>query len=217
MNPMSTPEWLKELLEILKVAWHPAATVVMLLTVWATYRKARLMWQRRHFMTRINFTINYIENGTLKFRTLREDDLGTILLNNEHGKKVVLRAAHRSTLDRPFLELPRRDAWTVLNAILNELSEQFAVGHLARSMGAPVKSQWYVFGLTCEKHREVRMNKLRVMIIEKSLLENIDRYEDLRFERESHHIRLQTLKRMREIQLDPTRSHNLMEIELPVC
>ncbi len=211
------PPWFFETVDVIKLFWQPAATVITLVTVLATYLRARQMWRRRDFMRRINFTLNYIEGTTLKFRTLREDELADILLHNDHAQSVVLRAARRTTLERPFLDFTKDDAWMVLNAVLNELSEQFAFGHLARSMGAGAKSEWYVFGLTCERHRDVRMNKLRVMIIARPLLETIDRHENLAFERPSHHVRLQTLRRMKELYHDPNRSHVLAQVELPAC
>jgi len=212
---MALPEIAHRVIEVVQLIWQPVATVVMLWALWATYRKTRLMWQRRTFLTRINFSLNYVEGRTLKIRTLREDDLGEILLGNQHGKKVVLKAARRTTLPRPFLELPKDDAWTVLNAVLNELSEQFAQGLLVRSVKGAAAPVWFVFGLTCEKHPAVRMNKLRVMVIERSLLEKIDRLEGLVFEQRTHHVRLDTLREMRAVQLDPARRHNLMEVELP--
>jgi len=203
-------------IEFLENNWEPLATVVTLIVVLATYWKSRAMWKARDFMTRVNFSLNYVEGNTLKIRTLRESDIRHVLLGNQHGRKLVLRCARRTSRAKPFLQLPKRDAWIVLNSILNEISEQFAEGFLAASMGAPVQSATYVFGITCERDSNVRMNKIRVMIIEKSLLEKIDTLGELRFEQKHHHVRQATLKRMREIYGSTERGRSLLELELPI-
>jgi hypothetical protein len=167
-------------------------------------------------MTRVNFSLNYVEANKLKIRTLRETDVDRILLGNRHGKRVVLRAARRTTADQPFLRLPKTDSWIVLNSVLNELSEEFAGGFLAASMGIPTKAATFVFAITCEKHRDVRMNKIRVMVVEKSLLLEIDKFAEVQFERDSHHVRHQTLKMMRELYLSPEDRHAVLEMEIVV-
>ncbi|MFH1266853.1 MAG: hypothetical protein ABIK89_14080 [Planctomycetota bacterium] len=200
--------------EFLGDYWEQVVTLGTLCIVLVTYWRARAVWKSRHFMTRVNFTLNYVETGRLKIRTLGETDLGQILLGNEHGKRLVLRAARKTTATEPFLRLPEKDSWIVLNSILNELSGRFAEGFLAASMGVPTRTASYVFGVTCEKHRDVRMNKIRVMIVARSLLEKIDQAEDLQFESKSHHVRHDTLKTMRKLYLDPNQRHRFMEIEL---
>jgi trehalose/maltose hydrolase-like predicted phosphorylase len=194
--------------------WEQAVTLVTLSIVLATYWRARSVWKSRDFMTRVNFSLNYVEGGRLKIRTLAEMDINQILLGNDHGKRVVLHSASRTTVEKPILRLPEKDAWLVLNSILNELSERFAEGYVAESMGIPTRSARYLFTVTCEKHPDVRMNKIRVMIVEKSLLMKIDELEGLDVERKSHHVRYETLKTMQKLYLDEAYQHAFMEIEL---
>ncbi len=211
MNVEAVFEWIQKNAELIGVAIVPL--VGGLITFW----RMRVAWTNRQFLSRVNFSINYVEDNFLKIRTLRESDLDRIIVNNRHGKRVVLRALKRTTLTKPFLEFPERDRWVILNAILNELSEQFARGFVAVSMGVPVATATYVFGLSCERDPRVQMNKIRVMVIEKGLLEGIEEMgEQLQFERESHAVRLDTLKRMKEIYLDEQRSKNLLEVELGI-
>ncbi len=205
-----------DLLEYVRDNWEPLALAVTLIVALIAYLKTRATWKSRNFMSRVNLSLNYVEDNKLKIRTLREDDIGRILLGNKHGKRLLLRAARKTTVGEPFLSLPQRDAWVVLNAILNELSEQFADGFLARSMGAPTRSATYVFGVTCEKDSDVRINKIRVMIIKRSLLERIDDLEEVEFESPLHHIRLKTLRLMKRIFLDKDRGHLLRSMELVV-
>ena len=208
--------WTEVLIEFLRDYWEQVATLATLCIVLLTYWKARSVWKARDFMTRVNFSLNYVDANKLKIRTLRETEIDRILLGNRHGRRVVLRAARGTTTEQPFLRLPRTDSWLVLNSVLNELSEEFAEGFLAASMGVPTKAARFVFAITCEKHRDVRMNKIRVMIIEKSLLLEIGKFSDIEFERDSHHVRYQTLKTMRELYLAPDNEHAVMEMEIRV-
>lgn len=194
--------------------WELLAPTATVLVVVIAYVKARSSWLSRCFLTRVNFSLNCVDGSVLKIRTLREDDICQILLGNSHGRRKVLKAARKTTVGEPFLHLSEDDAWVVLNAILNEISEQFSIGFLAMSAGVPVKSTTYVFGITCEKNSDVRTNKIRVMIIEKSLLEEIDEFTEFEFEFPSHSVRLETLKIMKEIHNDPKRGHLLKTVEL---
>ncbi len=190
-------------------------TVATLVLVAKTYLATRSAWARREFISRVNFSLNYVEGNTLRIRTVRESDINQILLNNEHGKQIVLQTAKQTSLKRPFLEFQEPDRWMILNAILNELSEQFARGFVAHSAGIPVRMVKFMFGVSCERDPRVNMNKIRVMLIERSLLERIDELGDsLVFERESHAVRLETLIKMKEMLLDKGRSGNLFEVEL---
>ena len=52
--------------------WEQVLTLVTLCIVLATYLRARSIWKSRHFMTRVNFSLNYVQDGRLKIRTLGE-------------------------------------------------------------------------------------------------------------------------------------------------
>lgn len=198
--------------------WLKMLSLLTFLTVLPAYFRARYLWRRRMFLTRLNFSLNFIEDGTLRFRTLRENDLAHVLLNNAHAIRLLMKAARARRPGAFLLFKDREEAWTILNTLLNELSAQFSEGYLARCMGLPTRSDWYTMGLTCEKHDVLKTTKIRLMIIPRNLLMEIDKYEGtaLGFEAPHHHIRLDTLKEMREIALDPNRKHNLMDVEISV-
>jgi hypothetical protein len=203
-----------EFLEYFKDNWDQLALLATIVLVLLAYWKSRSVWKTRDFLGRINFSLNYIQENGLKIRTLQESNIDEILLNNSHGRRMVLRAAGRTTLKKPFLELPKRDAWIVLNSVLNEISEQFADGFLAVAAGLPTRTTTFLFGITCERDRDVRVNKIRVMIIERSLLEKIDELVEIEFESPNHHVRLETLKTMRAIHLDKNRQDQLGRVDL---
>ena len=64
----------------------------------------------------------------------------------------------------PVLPIPISDTWYFLNAVLNDLSEQFAVGLLKRDSGAPVVATTYLVALTSESAGEMRTRKIRAMV-----------------------------------------------------
>jgi len=208
-------EFLQRLLELSRE--HVSSLLTgggaVLAALWAWWR-AEVAWKKRRFLHRVNFSLNYLDGNMLRFRTLRECDIGEVLLNNKHAVKLVTKAAQRTTLEAPVLELPRGEAWVVLNSVLNELSEQFAVGFLAASLQIPVKRERFVIGLTCEKDPDVRINKIRVMLIAEGMLDQVDAATNVTFEREQHHVRLKTLKKMAQFRRDKSRQHNLLQVEL---
>jgi hypothetical protein len=198
--------------------WFKCLGLLTFLTVLPAYFRARYLWKRRMFFTRMNFSVNFIEDGFLRFRTIRENDLAHVLLNNAHAIRLLVKTARAKRPGAFLLFKDKEEAWTILTTLLNELSAQFSEGYLARCMGMPTRSCWFVMGLTCEKHDVLKTTKIRLMIIPKQLLMELDKYEGaaLQFEAPHHHIRLDTLKEMREIALDPARKYNVMEMEVSI-
>ena len=43
--------------------------------------RARRAWKNRQFLHRVNFSLNYVRDKGLKFRTLRESDIHEVFLN----------------------------------------------------------------------------------------------------------------------------------------
>lgn len=103
----------------------------------------RRKWYRRQFMGRVNFSLNMIEGGTLRIRTLVEKELKDVLLNNELAMRLVLKHSRQTTVEDAFVPLPKEEGWLVLIAFLNELAEKFSLGTLAADMGVPVLKEIY--------------------------------------------------------------------------
>jgi hypothetical protein len=198
--------------------WLRMLGLLTFLTILPAYFRARYLWRRRQFLTRINFSLNFYDDGTLRFRTLRESDLRHALLENMHAIRLLIKTARAKRPGAFLLFKDREEAWTILNALLNELSAIFAEGFVAKSMGLPTRSEWYTMGVTCEKGEDLKTTKIRLMIIPKRFLLDLDKYDrsNVQFERPHHHIRLETLKEMRTIALDEKLKHNLMDMEITV-
>ena len=174
--------------------------------------RARNNWKKREFYDRLNFSLNWIENGTLKLRTLSERHCEEVFLNKP-ATEIILKAARAGTEAHPILSLPEKDYWYYLNAVLNELSEQFATGHLKKAHGQSVSSALYIICLTCEAAPDLRMRKVRAMVVQKSLLTNLPA-ESPKLEKPHHHTRWKTLTFMAsEYQKRP---YQFLELELSV-
>ena len=136
------------------------------------FRRARASWRKREFFDRLNVSLTYLEEGTLVIRTLSEKPCADVFLNSA-ASDAVQQAARRTTAADPILPLPKDDYWYYLNAVLNDLSEQFAAGALRREQGHPARGEWYLVCLTSEAAGELRMRKVRAMVVRKSLLANL--------------------------------------------
>ena len=160
-------------------------------------RRARREWRTREFLGRLNFSLNTLDEGVLKIRTLSEKSCEDVFLNQVAAESVTA-SAKLTTPENPTLPLEKDEYWFYLNSVLNELSEQFAEGLLRRDMSLPVKSEEYVICLTSESAGEMRTRKVRAMVVRKSLLANLP-HEKPKFEAESHSTRWTTLTLLSEL------------------
>lgn len=180
----------------------------------ATYltgRRARLRWRERDFLDRLNVSLTSIDDGAMRIRTILEMDCSDVFLNATAAKNIVS-FAKQTTQDDPMLPIPSDDCWQYLNAVLNEISERFAVGQLRRDMGLPVQRGAYVLCLTCERAGPVRTQKVRGMLLKKTLLMNLPK-EEPQFESPSHITRWVTLQQLAEhYQSDSSRF-----IDIEIC
>ncbi|ORX64568.1 hypothetical protein BCR32DRAFT_330576 [Anaeromyces robustus] len=117
-------------------------------------------------------------------------------IQNKHMIKIIKKAIKKTEPGKPLLIFPKKDAWYILNTILNQIACQFSDGTLKNDMGIMnVTSQWYTFCLTYEKDCNVLMQKIRIMIIKRELLKNFpDETISFLLESETHDVRVQTLR-----------------------
>jgi len=139
---------------------------------WWGRHRARRQWERKEFLHRLNVSLTSIHRGTLRIRTVLEKNLQDVLLNRVATEKV-LDAATRTTEADPVLPLAKDDAWFLLNGVLNEVSEHFATGLLREDLGAPTATGRYLICLTHEVAGAVRTRKIRAMMVQRELLENL--------------------------------------------
>jgi hypothetical protein len=203
---------LNSLLEYLGDNW-PELLWIAVATGAASYmvaHRARSRWRKREFLDRLNVSLTRIENGVLQIRTILEMDCEGVFLNPSAAKTIV-ELAKKTTATDPILPIPKDDCWLYLNAVLNEISERFAVGQIKRDLGVSVEQGEYLLCLTCERAGPVRTQKIRAMLLRKSLLTGLPT-EEPKYESPSHVTRWKTLQQLAEQY--KTNPHRFIEIEI---
>ena len=186
--------------------------VLMAIGWYLGHRRASADWKKQEFLDRLNLSLNSIDDGTLKIRTLSEKRCEEVFLNSA-AAETVKKVARKTTGANPILPIPVTENWYYLNAVLNDVSEQFAAGFLKRDMGGKVTSATYLIVLTCEAEGEMKTRKIRAMVIQKSLLGNLP-IEMPTLQSPHHETRWKTLQFLAaEYLRDPAR---FLEVELAV-
>jgi hypothetical protein len=201
---MPLREWIDTGFSLLSDHWTKVLSgiVVFYLGRVLGRRRAIADWSRREFMNRLMVSLNSLQSTQdgkpkLAIRTLLEKNLPEVLLN-VYAVERVLAAAARTNERDPILPLEKDDRWLVLNSVLNEIAERFAVGTLARDLGVPVDAKPYVICLTNEVAGPVKTRKIRAMVVREDHLLNGAFEQGVSLEAESHVTRIDTLKSMRE-------------------
>lgn len=182
INDLITNHWVKFVVAA-------GFTVVGWVIGWQRTRRA---WQKREFFHRINFSLNSIIDGTLCIRTLAEKTCNDVFLNETAVKEITAAAAQETRLGLPLIPMAKDDCWFYLNAVLNEVSEQFAVGLIARESGKNMTATQYVICLTNVADGEVKTRKIRTQVIRENLLTSLPKETPI-FESPQHRIRWETL------------------------
>ena len=146
-------------------------------------------------------------------------------LFDEHNFELVTAAAQETTSENAILPLDTRYRRDILNFVLNAVSRLFAEGSLRRDLGQPVVGEVYLLCLVNERGAKVTSQKLRVMIIKKSVLTDdavmcMD-HDELAYEQPNTHFeRWVTLRQMaaayKEDQQLPFKDRSFVEVELYV-
>lgn len=117
------------------------------------------------------------------------------------ARKLIRRAADKTTVDQPFLLFPEDDRWYVLNIIRLAIAEQFRAGAAAKlASKASVQVVNCVFAITFERYPQMKQGKIRVMIVKRDVLENKNFFDEIpiNYESPSHAERITTLRKMQE-------------------
>ncbi len=207
---MTTFEIVEKALE-----WIIVPLLAALLGGWLVSRKASRNLDRREFFDRLNVSLNILEDGKLRIRTLLEKPCNSIFLNTAMTK-MVIRAAKDTTAKDCLLPLDKADDhWYCLNSVLNEISETFAHGFVKLDLNASTDSETYVLCLTSEAADNIKTRKVRAMLIKKSVLLNFPA-EDPEVEFPSHTTRITTLRQIAADYQSGKRPECFMDIELAV-
>lgn len=215
-------ETIRHILMEMRPHWNTLALVLTWVGIGVVYLRRRKQWHRKQFLAHVNFSLNYVQGTGLVMRTLLERPASDVWLN-DYGVRMVLAAAHRTTVEEPFIRLRHpRDVEFANRAVLNLLSERFADTFLAASLGVPVRKALFCFAITCEKYEEIRTHKLRVLIVEEKMLKDLfgpnNGAAKLKIDEVVYKARIQTLRLLYEQYVRDRESENpvLGEVELGV-
>jgi hypothetical protein len=164
-------------------------------------------WRKRQDLGVIHFSQNTLEerptgpDGQME-RWLILDVYSENPLEEEIShyapRRLIQKAAKRTTVQQPFLHFPKEDRWYVLNLIRLAIAEPFRTGTAAKLVeGAKVVPVECIFAVTFERYATMRQGKIRVMIVKRSDLDNPKAFDEpLRLESTFHRDRITTLRRM---------------------
>jgi hypothetical protein len=181
--------------------------LIGLVLTWAgialLYWRRRSDWLQKQFADQVNFSLNYVLDGTLAMRTLLESTVKDVWLN-EYGVRKVRAAAAQTTVEQPFVLLEEKADHEFINrAVQNVLSERFAGTFVAESLGVPVRVGTFIFGITYERYETMRTMKFRVILMEEQTLVKLfgpgGSGEELRVTNPVFLARLKTLKGLYEL------------------
>ena len=191
--------------ELLSAIWQEVLIGILTFTVgylWGKWRGVKA-WNKKEFKDKINLSLNTITQLSdykykLQIRTLIEKHLN-YFFHNEKAKSIIQEAISKTEPGNPLLIFKEEDAWYILNTILNQIAFQFSNGSLKKDMGVKVKSEWYTFCLTFEREDNLLTQKIRIILIQRKLLENFPD-DNCQFILESfnHDVRVQTLRKLKE-------------------
>lgn len=205
------------------VGWGAALACSSLWAFFCAWRS----WRTRQDMDVIHLSQNTIasrptgangaEEAWLILDVHFEDPLEQVI-SHPMPRRLIRRAARKTTEAQPFLAFPSQDRWYVLNLVRLAIAEPFKVGTASKMVPeAKVAEVECVFALTFERYKGMRQGKVRVMLIPRALLDDpafLDR--PLRLEAESHRDRITTLKAMQRDWLRGKESQFCMNVRLNV-
>jgi hypothetical protein len=146
-----------------------------------------------------------------------EFDLEEVFHRNRTAVKIVRRAASATTPDEPFMvTIPEDDRAPILNEVANRVEVMLREGSFAALAGLPVRFIPLVIGLTCEKGADVRIRKIRALVVEESLLRNIGQIAEVRFDKPHHAVRALTLRRMARLYTEKADFFARLVVALPI-
>lgn len=211
---MNAQQVIQFMTDFVREHWEGAAFSLFCLVfgAWWGKRRARNAWTKKEFHNRINVSLNTIQDGTLRIRTLLETNLEEIFLNSV-AVEMVTAAIPKAVEGKPILAVDKADVWYLLNAVLNEISERFALGSIKKDLNVPTTTGIYLVCLTYEVSGAIRTRKVRAMVIQKDQLLNLPD-EMPKLERPQHSTRYETLKKMAEVYRQEP--EHFLEVEISV-
>ena len=142
-----------------------SAQYVLLSVGWLWGRwKSGVAWKQKKFTKRVVLSLNTLsfeeveEKGVkkqrpvLQLRTIFERD-AIYVFQNEIMADILGKCLKEVQPSDCLVHFPEKDAWYMLNAVLNQIAERFSDGIMRKDAGLPVETRWYTFCMTYETGR----------------------------------------------------------------
>ncbi len=173
--------------------------VVSAITAFVLFLRERIEWKRGQFSSRINISLNLVVDGVFCIRTVHEGAVDHVI-HSSFARKLLKASAKKTTLEDPFLHFANdRDAWMVYTSILNAISSMYGAHLLAAAARGTVKEDPFLIAATWERDADIRIQKLRVLMVQESTLEDlVARRDSLTLEEPYHKARIETLLKMHD-------------------
>eukprot|EP01080_Neovahlkampfia_damariscottae_P000478 gene478-6888_t len=184
----------------------------------------QISWKKKNISSYVTCTLCILktnpETGEKEFflRTLFERHIKDMVYGNLQAMNILQESSKQTTMTNSWLVFPKDSSWIILNAILNQISEMFAVGHLGFDFNLPVHSDTYVYGVTYTRNPEIYMHKYRILLMKEStLLKLSPDFSKVIFKNPVHNLAYKGLYLMRlkvEEELSGKKSDNFLIKEL---
>jgi len=168
------------------VALTSSVATVLIRGWWGNYRAKRRL-QASDLLDRFHVSLNIIQNGELKIRTIVESALDDVVHNTsarnalvDEARATTVRAQSRwwnvrkntaATSSLLLLKTNEKDRNYVLQCVLNSTARYFNSGPMRLDANEPVSAATYVFALSCEPVDEGRYRTIRALLIRHDALD----------------------------------------------
>ena len=142
----------------------------------------------------IGFSINYIEDGTLKIRPIAPDTTVNALFSNNVLRRAFNKAIKESARrEIALMELPLKLERDIMSVLQSYISNDFSDGFISAAAGRKVDTNKFVLMPAYEQYEDVRVRKVRIIMTNITMLEDLPGPNTVKFEKAHQNKRLVTL------------------------
>lgn len=148
-----------------------SALLVSVVTTLAVSVQSWIVWRRAVFEDCINISLNTVsDEGVLCIETVYDGPMKKII-PSAYARRLVEKAKKKTTCFDEFLHFANKDDdWIVHNYIRNAISTIHGAKILAACSAGNKAKEHFVFAATFERDTPVRLQKVRVLLVQKSVL-----------------------------------------------
>lgn len=177
------------LFDLLKGLLHLilSSALVYVLALWQLYRG--FFWGRVTFThVGVKNHKEFPENYQIVLDTLMDKPANQVWINNPLLMSRTKKAAEKCDLEKPWISLEDNDSWfirnpiedteKILSGVRQQISEHYSRGVVYKSIGRKIEECKFLFCLSSVRTYNDKVRKLRVIIINPELLNDIKENHD---------------------------------------